>query len=192
MSFRRCGFANEGATWWRRPRVRTAAAQRFRRYAVHVTLSRDPSTHRDRRREARHVYRSLPLTIANANARRISVVNVRPWNSSLLRRLSSTSSTPCGLCRRLRDTRPQAWPRTRRRPRCDRSSGDPLQRRSVVIHYARRRRSPGSGGRAIILRVMQRISFDALWPLSNSNWLTPTVGGLSPTPSSAVMNGCCA
>ena len=64
MSFRRCGFANEGATWWRRPRVRTAAAQRFRRYAVHVTLSRDPSTHRDRRREARHVYRSLPLTIA--------------------------------------------------------------------------------------------------------------------------------
>ena len=43
MSFRRCGFANESATWWQRPRVGTAAAQRFRRYAVHVTLSRDAS-----------------------------------------------------------------------------------------------------------------------------------------------------
>jgi hypothetical protein len=33
---------------------------------------------------------------------------------------------------------------------------------SVVIHYARRLRSPGSGDRASILRVMQRISLDAL------------------------------
>lgn len=33
---------------------------------------------------------------------------------------------------------------------------------SVVIHYARRLRSPDSGDRASILRVMQRISLDAL------------------------------
>jgi hypothetical protein len=62
-------------------------------------------------------YRSLPLTIANANARRISVVNVRPWNPSLLRRLSPTSSIPAGCAGGLRDTRPEARPRTRRRPR---------------------------------------------------------------------------
>lgn len=45
QDFRRYGFANPGAAWWRLLGPGTANSQRIRRYAIHIALSRDPPVH---------------------------------------------------------------------------------------------------------------------------------------------------